>query len=118
LKVLLVDDEEEFVTALTERFLLRGIDADCVTSGIDAVRVAQQIKYDVVVVDVKMPELCGFDVMETIRKEDPNVKFIFMTGHSSEDSLRACKEAGACDYLIKPVKIEVLIEKVLEAAQE
>lgn len=57
-------------------------------------------------------------VKEGIRKEDPNVKFIFMTGHSSEDTVRACKGAGACDYLIKPVKVEVLIEKVLEAAQQ
>lgn len=118
MKVLLVDDEEEFVTALTERFVLRGIDADCVTSGVDAVSIAERTRYDVVLVDVKMPQIRGLDVMESIRKKDPNVKFIFMTGHSSEDSFRACKEAGACDYLIKPVKIEVLIDKILEAVQE
>jgi len=117
LKVLLVDDEEEFVTALAERFSLRGIDTDCATNGMDAVRMAREKKYDVVVVDLKMPKICGPEVMESIRKEDANVKFIFVTGHGSEESFRACKDAGACDYLLKPVKIEVLIEKVLAAAQ-
>jgi DNA-binding response OmpR family regulator len=118
MKVLLVDDEKEFVTALTERFILRGIDADCVVSGVEALRLAQQTQYDVVVVDVKMPQLTGLDVMEGIRKEDPNVKFIFMTGQGSEESFRACKEAGACDCLLKPVKIEVLIEKVMQAVEQ
>ena len=118
MKVLLVDDEEEFVTALTERFLLRGIDAHCVTSGVEAIRKVQRTHYDVVVVDLKMPQLCGIEVMQSIRKKDPSVKFIFMTGHSNEESLQKCREAGACDYLLKPVKIDVLIEKVLGAAQE
>jgi DNA-binding response OmpR family regulator len=117
LKVLLVDDEEEFVTALAERFSLRGIDTDCVTNGQDAVRMAQEETYDVVVVDLKMPKICGCEVMESIRKQDTNVKFIFVTGHGSEESFRECLNAGACDYLLKPVKIELLIEKVLEAAQ-
>ena len=71
----------------------------------------------VVVVDLKMPKICGPEVMESIRKQDANVKFIFVTGHGSEESFRACLDAGACDYLLKPVKIELLIEKVLEAAQ-
>jgi len=117
LKVLLIDDEEEFVTTLAERFSLRGIDTDWVTSGSDAIRRADLTRYDVVVIDVKMPQMPGLDVMESIHKKHPNVKFIFLTGYSSKECYRACKEAGACDYLIKPVKIETLIEKVLEAAQ-
>jgi len=112
-----VDDEKEFVTALAERFSLRGIDADWVTCGKDAIKQADLKKYDVVIVDVKMPQTCGLDVMEGIRRTQPNMKFIFVTGHGSEESYRACKEAGACDYLIKPVKIEVLTKKIFEAVQ-
>jgi len=117
LKILLVDDEKEFVTALAERFSLRGIDADWVTRGEEAIKLAREKKYDVIVIDVKMPEASGIDVMESIRGTQPKTRFIFLTGHSSVESYRACKEAGACDYLIKPVKIDVLIKKIFDAAQ-
>ena len=117
MRILLVDDEEEFVTALAERLVLRGIDADCVTNGMDAVRFAQSRKYDVVVVDIKMPKICGLDVMKSTREKDANAKFIFMTGHGSEDNVRVCREAGGCDCLFKPVNIDVLMEKVLQIAK-
>lgn len=118
MKVLLVDDERELVTALAERLSLRGISADWATCGRDAIRQAHLVKYDVVVIDVKMPKICGLDVMESIRKDQPNLRFIFMTGHDSEKSYRECKDAGACDYLIKPVKIEVLIKKILGTTEK
>ena len=117
MKILLVDDEKEFVTALAERFSLRGIDADWVTRGKDAIKLARVKHYDVIVIDVRMPETSGLDVMESIRRTQPKMRFIFLTGHSSAESYRAYKDAGACDYLIKPVKIDVLIKKIFDAAQ-
>ena len=117
MKILLVDDEKDFVAALAERLVLRGIDVDYVTNGIDAVRLATDNNYDVVVADVKMPKFSGLDVLKSVREVKKEVKFIFMTGHAGEESFHACKEAGAVDYLMKPIKIDVLIEKVLEAAR-
>ena len=117
MRILLVDDEKEFVKALAERFSIRGIDADWVTRGKEAIKLARVKEYDVIVIDARMPETSGLDVMESIRGTQWKTKFIFLTGHSSAESYRACKEAGACDYLIKPVKIDVLIKKIFDAAQ-
>ncbi len=117
-KVLLVDDEDEMATALAERLSLRGIEADWVTSGEDAVARVTEKKYDVVVLDVKMPGMSGLETMERVQKIQPEAKVIFLTGHGSVSDFNSCIEAGACSYLMKPTNIEVLIEKMNEAIKE
>ena len=118
MKVLLVDDEEELVTALAERLSLRDIEADWVTSGMDAVTRASEDIYDVIVLDVKMPGMSGLETMDEIKKIKPETKIIFLTGHGSVEDLAAGKKAGASFYLMKPVDIRVLIEKMHEAVKE
>jgi DNA-binding response OmpR family regulator len=115
LKVLLVDDEDEMVSTLAERLSLRGIDADWVTCGEDAVNNVTGKKYDIVVLDVKMPGMGGLETMERIQKIQPETKIIFLTGHGSASDREACIEAGASFYLMKPTNIEVLVEKINEA---
>lgn len=115
MKLLLVDDEDEMVSTLAERFSLRGIDADWVTCGEDAVNHVTKNKYDIVVLDVKMPGMSGLETMERILKIQPETKTIFLTGHGSVSDCEACIEAGACFYLMKPTNIDVLIEKINEA---
>jgi DNA-binding response OmpR family regulator len=118
LRVLLVDDENEMASALAERLSLRGIEADWVTSGEDAVTRVTGKKYDVVVLDVKMPGMSGLETMEHIQKIQPETKVIFLTGHGSVADFNSCVEAGACFYLMKPTSIEILIEKMNEAIKE
>jgi DNA-binding response OmpR family regulator len=118
LRVLLVDDEDEMASALAERLSLRGIEADWVTSGEDAVTRLTGKKYDVVVLDVKMPGMGGLETMERIQKLQPETKVIFLTGHGSVSDFNSCIEAGACFYLMKPTSIEILIEKMNEAIKE
>lgn len=118
MKVLLVDDEDEMVSTLAERLSLRGIDADWVTCGEDAVNHVTEEKYDIVVLDVKMPGMGGLETMERIQKIQPETKIIFLTGHGSASDREACIEAGACFYLMKPTNIEVLIEKINEALEK
>jgi DNA-binding NtrC family response regulator len=115
--VLLVDDEEELVSTVVERLSIRGIDAEFVLSGAEAVQKLQEKKYDVLVVDVKMPGMSGLEVMRRMKKEKPNMPVLLMTGHGSvQDGETGIKE-GAFAYLAKPVKLEDLIAKMKEAIQ-
>ena len=114
-KVLLVDDEEEFVTALAERLELRGIEASIATSGGDALKRINADKPHLVVLDVLMPGLGGLDVLDQIKKTDPQIKVILLTGRGSAPEDGGRIPLGAFDYLIKPVNIDALIQKMREA---
>jgi DNA-binding response OmpR family regulator len=119
MRVLLVDDEKELVSTLAERLALRGIEADWVVTADDALRVVESDRYDVAVVDVKIPGISGIELKKRMHKKRPNMKFIFMTGHGSEADYKAASaEAGAQYYLVKPVNIVVLIEKMKQALKE
>lgn len=113
MRILLVDDEEELVATLAERLTLRGFEADWAVSGEEALKKADEITYDLAVLDIKIPRISGINLKKELQKKDPHMKFIFMTGHGSEDDYRAgAAEAGTEYYLVKPVDIEILIEKM------
>ena len=115
MKILLVDDEVEFVSALAERLHLRGIDADWVSRPEDVLGRVTLHHYDLAVLDVKMPRLSGINLKVMLQKRCPDMKFIFLTGHGSRESYTAgAAEAGAEYYLMKPLKLETLILKIDE----
>ena len=114
--ILLVDDEEELVSTLAERLGFRGIDARWATSAEQAMALLDAHRFDIAVLDVKMPRVSGLELMERIRAVRPNMKFIFLTGHGSEADFQKGCSCGACFYLIKPVRIEDLISKINETA--
>lgn len=119
MRVLLIDDEEELVSTLAERLSLRGIDADWATTGEEALRRIQKIPYDIAVVDVKMPRIGGIELRRKMARQCPGMKFIFMTGHGSEENfLEGTREAGAAYYLLKPVDIEELTGKLNEVLRK
>ena len=115
LKVLVVDDEEELVSTLGERLMLRGIEADGVVTGADAVRRVGEKDFDVVILDVKMPRMGGLEVMKKIKEIRPRLKVILLTGRGSEKESEIGLEQGAFAYLVKPIDIEDLIGKMKEA---
>ncbi len=117
MKVLLVDDEKEMVETQAERLSLRGIDADWVTRGMDAITHVNKRGYDVVVLDAKMPGMSGLETMKQIHGIRPGTKVIIITGHGSASECEAGIEAGACFYLMKPVNLEDLIEKMHEVTE-
>jgi len=117
-KVLLVDDEEEFVTALAERLELRGFEASVATNGGDALKRIDADEPDLVVLDVLMPGLGGLDVLDQIRKTDPQIKVILLTGRGSAEEDDQSVPLGAFDYLIKPVNIDDLIQKMRVALND
>jgi DNA-binding response OmpR family regulator len=113
MRVLLVDDETEFVSTLAERLTIRGIDVDWVTSGAAALEKAEAHCYDLAILDVKMPKISGIQLKSYLHGKCPDMKFIFLTGHGSEQDYRtASGEAGVEYYLAKPVHIENLLEKM------
>lgn len=117
LKVLLVDDEEDFVSTLSERLQLRNITTLVATDGEEALRIIDTDKPPVVVLDVLMPGMGGLDVLRQIKKSYPHIQVIILTGRGSTKEGIKGMRLGAFDYLMKPVKIEMLMQKMNEAFQ-
>ncbi len=116
IQVLLVDDEEELVSTLAERLEIRGINAEWATSADAACEKVSERKYDVAILDVKLPCISGFDLQRKMAQIAPEVHFMFMTGHGSPGGFTGKNtEADLYDCLIKPVDIEVLVEKIRNA---
>jgi DNA-binding response OmpR family regulator len=112
MRVLLVDDEEELVSTLSERLALRGIDSDWATSGEEGMRLALANDYDWVVLDLKMPGLGGLATLKAIKSQRPASNIIVLTGHSAEEEYQTVMQAGASHYLLKPLDVEDLIAKM------
>lgn len=115
MKVLLVDDEVELVSAMAERLGFRDVDADWTDNGESAMKMADKTAYDVAVLDMKMPRLNGLDLMERLAEKHPDMKFIFLSGHGSESDFKAGCAAG-CNYLIKPIQLEELVALIRKVA--
>lgn len=116
MKILLVDDEIELVSAMAERLSIRGINADWTDSGEKALKMAEECTYDLAVLDMKMPKLSGLELRRLLAEKYPDMKFIFLSGHGSEADYKA-GSAEAVGYMIKPIRIEDLVAKIQEAAQ-
>ena len=113
MRILLVDDEEELVSTLAERLFFRDIKADWVTSSDDALELAKNNRYDLALLDVKMPKINGFELKQKLSEQHPNMKFIFLTGHGSDKDYQiGTSEAGVSNYLAKPCKIDNLVKTI------
>ncbi len=112
-RVLLIDDEEELVTTLVERLEIRGICADAMTNGHDALEKMRDVDYHVVVADLKMPGLSGPEVIEIIKKRYPKVKIVLITGHGNTAHSEQEYPVNEIDeILMKPFHIDNLIEAI------
>ena len=115
INVLCIDDEEELVSAWVERLQMRGIEAVGVTNGQDAIQRVKEKKFDVVILDIKMPGISGFEIMKQIKNEYPELPVILITGHQCQDEENERMLADSFECLIKPVNIEILVEKIMKA---
>jgi len=115
-KVLLVDDEREFATILTQRLTRRNYSVAFAHSGKDALAQLEEDKdIEVVILDIKMPGLDGIETLKLIREKWPLVELIMHTGHSTLASAINAIKLGAYDYLLKPIEIEELVSKIEKA---
>ncbi len=117
-KVLLVDDEQEFVKTLSERLTLRNMGSAVVHDGDSALRLIEQDEPDVMVLDLKMPGQNGIEVLKKVKQTHPSIEVIILTGHGSDNDKQQCLELGAFDYLQKPLDINKLSSVIKEANQK
>ncbi|MEF2144658.1 MAG: response regulator [Desulfovibrionaceae bacterium] len=115
IRLLLVDDEAEFLTTLAKRMTRRGIAPQCVYSGEDALQHLSANPVDVVVLDVKMPGMSGIETLRAIKRESPLTEVILLTGHADLEAAVQGMELGAFDYLMKPMDIDELLFKIQDA---
>ncbi len=114
-KVLVIDDEKEFASALAERLQLRIYDARAVYSADEGFEAIRQDPPDVVLLDLRMPGMKGIEALKVIKASHPGIEVIILTGLASEKSATEGTLSGAFDYVIKPVEIEDLIIKIEQA---
>lgn len=116
-RVLLVDDEERF-RATTSRLLgVRGFHVGQAASGPEALEELERNPYDVVILDVRMPGMSGVETLGEIKRRQPAVEVLILTGHASVDTAVEIMRLGGADYLLKPCSMDELVNKI-EAALE
>jgi two-component system response regulator CpxR len=114
-KVLLVDDEREFVQTLSERLLMRDMGSAVAYDGESALQMVSEDEPEVMILDLKMPGIDGIEVLRRVKTTSPEIEVIILTGHGSEDDRKVCMDLGAFAYLHKPVDIAVLTETLQSA---
>jgi CheY-like chemotaxis protein len=117
-KLLLVDDEREFVHTLSERLLMRDVSSAVAYDGESALDILREDEPEVMILDLKMPGIDGIEVLRTVKARSPDVEVIILTGHGSEKDLETCMSLGAFAYLQKPVNIDVLTETLKRANEK
>jgi len=109
MRVLLVDDEARFVSVLTKRLRLRGIEAEFALNAEDAIRAIRRLPFDIALLDVKMPQMGGIELRRRLAEIQPHLSFAFVTGHGSRDDFEVGDSEGI-PYIAKPLEIDELIE--------
>jgi len=109
-KVLIVDDEVDFLDIMAERMRARGIDVATTTSAENAINLVEREHYDVVILDFMMPAMNGFKALKVLKKKKADTQIILMTGNVPEELILEAKQFGALDVIEKPADLKTLIE--------
>lgn len=111
-RILIVDDEESFRTILAKRLGKRGLPVVTAGSGREALETIKHRSFDVILLDVKMPEMNGIEALAEIKKIDPLLEVIILTGHASVDAAVEIMKLGGYEYLLKPCPLDELLDKI------
>ena len=114
-KVLLVDDEKDFLETMSERMQARDMNVTTTTSPKDALKKVQEESYDAIILDLMMPEMDGLETLKELKKKNPDIQVILLTGHATVQKGVEAMKLGAVDLLEKPADIKVLTEKIKKA---
>jgi len=115
MRVLLVDDEVEFLDLLCKRLHKRNMNVSAVTTGQAALEALEQQEFDVIVLDMRMPGMDGLETLRRIKALAPDTEVVMLTGHADAEAATIGMDLGIFDYLIKPVAISELILKLQDA---
>jgi two-component system OmpR family response regulator len=111
-KVLIVDDEKDFLEIIAERLGVRGMDVSTATSAEDALHMVEEKSYDVVIMDFMMPALDGFKALKLLKQKQPDIQIILLTGNVPQQKRLEAKKLGALDVIEKPPDLKALIQKI------
>jgi len=114
-RVLLVDDEEEYLEIMSERMRARYIDVTTSTSAREALDMIATESYDAVIMDFMMPEMNGIEALKAIKEKNPEMQIILLTGHATVEKTVEAMKAGAMDLIEKPADLDALSEKIKSA---
>lgn len=117
-KILLVDDEKDFLEIMSERLAARGVEVVASTSAEDALEKLDDDLFDAVVLDLQMPGMDGIDALKAIKEKRPEMQVILLTGHGTVETGVEAIKLGAMDFIEKPADIETLNEKIKKAKQQ
>ncbi len=117
-KVLLVDDEEDFLKTLAERLETRGLKVTTAASGEDALASVEGQEFDLIVLDLAMPGLDGLETLKRVKVLQPEAEIIMLSGQGSIKTSIEAMKLGACDFLQKPVDMTTLLDKISEAKEK
>ncbi len=117
IKLLIVDDEVKFLDSIAQRLEMRGLEVIKATNGQEAITLARTQKFDLALLDLKMPGIDGKQVLEILKKEHKHIEVIILTGHGSLESAVECTKLGAFGYLPKPYELDNLLDILREAYQ-
>ena len=115
--ILLVDDEARFVEILAQRLQARGLTVETATSGEEAVLLTKTRDFDTVLLDLSMPGMDGIEVLREMKKTNPSLQIVILTGQGTIQATVEVMKEGAMDFMEKPVDINKLVETIAEAKQ-
>lgn len=118
LRILLVDDEKDFVQTLSERLKMRQFTSEIAYNGQEALDFTDQEDTEVMVLDLKMPGIDGFEVLKKIKQTKPDIEVIILTGHGTEKDRQTCMDLGAFAYLQKPADIDLITDTMKRAYEK
>jgi len=117
-RVLLVDDEEEFLEIMSERMRARDIEVTTSTSAREALDMIASASYDAVIMDFMMPEMNGIEALKVIKEKNPEMQIILLTGHATVEKTVEAMKAGAMDLIEKPADLDALAKKIKDAHEQ
>ncbi|WP_373501319.1 response regulator [Desulfococcus sp.] len=115
IRVLLVDDEKEYLHVLSNRLGKRGLSVVKASSGQEGIQALRKQDFDVAVLDLKLEDMDGIEVLKVFKRMDPNLAVVMLTGHGSAEAARDGIALGAVGYLSKPCELQELLSKIKEA---
>jgi len=117
-KVLIVDDEEDFLNIISDRLTARDMNVSTASSAKDALRQIDEESYDAVVLDLMMPEIDGLEALKIMKEKNPDLQVILLTGHATVEKGIEAMKLGAMDLLEKPADLSAIVERIKRAKAE
>jgi len=114
-KILLVDDEKDFLSIMSERMKNRGMDVSTAASAKEAIQMAAAESFDAIILDLQMPEMDGLEALKVLKAQKPELQVILLTGHATIERGVEAMKLGAMDLMEKPADLKTLADKIKKA---